>query len=78
MLRISVTVMSTPDHEILMPSEQATALLRMVANEWLEWPDYGETDLDQKTVRTLANVLIDLADQVDVECIAFASWKHAD
>ncbi|MFG2982274.1 DUF6213 family protein [Streptomyces sp. NPDC048258] len=62
---------------LLMPAEQVTALMRRLAAGWLQSTDAGETDLDPGTVMALAEVLSEIADQIDVECIAFMPARSA-
>jgi len=59
---------------LAIPADQVTALLRHLGDEWLNWAASDESDLDPTTAATLAVVLRDLADQIDVECIGFASF----
>jgi hypothetical protein len=47
-----------------------SALLRGVGDAWLGWVDQGLTDLESETVEALAASLHEVADQLDVECIA--------
>ncbi|MBX9424298.1 MULTISPECIES: DUF6213 family protein [Streptomyces] len=56
--------------ELLIPAMKVTGLLRRVAAGWLRSTQAGGTDLDPTTALTLARQLSDLADQIDVECIA--------
>ncbi|MFG2873580.1 DUF6213 family protein [Streptomyces sp. NPDC048337] len=57
--------------QLLIPADHLTGLLRRLAAEWLQATDAGETDLDPRTVEALARALSEVADQIDVECIAF-------
>ncbi|MGW0362961.1 DUF6213 family protein [Streptomyces sp. NPDC002990] len=69
MMNVSVPLAPSPTGHLLVPADQVTGLLRRLAGEWLRTTD--ETDLDPETVLALAGVLNVLADQLDVECIAF-------
>ncbi|MEU9304786.1 DUF6213 family protein [Streptomyces sp. NPDC048269] len=62
---------------LLMPAEQVTSLLRRLAAGWLQSTDAGEADLDPGTVMALAGALSEVADQIDVECIAFMPVRSA-
>jgi hypothetical protein len=65
-----VPLLSAPGGPLLIPAEQVTGLMRGVAAGWLRSREIGDTDLDPRTVLTLAQVLSELADQLDAECIA--------
>ncbi|MFD3331484.1 DUF6213 family protein [Streptomyces sp. NPDC058700] len=56
--------------ELLIPATKVTGLLRRVAAGWLRSARAGDTELDTTTALALARQLSDLADQIDVECIA--------
>ncbi|MFJ8661249.1 DUF6213 family protein [Streptomyces sp. NPDC093795] len=60
--------------ELLIPATKVTGLLRRVAAGWLRTTEAGGTaggaELDPATALALARQLSDLADQIDVECIA--------
>ncbi|MCX2180574.1 hypothetical protein KV205_08555 [Streptomyces sp. SKN60] len=63
---------------LLVRADQMTALLRHVAAVWLQATDRGETDYDPATVLTLANGLMEVADQIDAECIALLPPKDVE
>ncbi|GAA2746619.1 MULTISPECIES: hypothetical protein [Kitasatospora] len=73
MIQVSVTVITTPDDRLLIPAEQVTDLLRQLASELSQGPEADLSDLDPETARVFEHLLVDLADQVDTECIALAS-----
>ncbi|MET7758128.1 DUF6213 family protein [Streptomyces sp. NPDC005389] len=66
----SLPLVPASGDRLLIPAEKVTGLLRGVAAGWLGASATGEADLDLRTARTLARSLSDLADQIDVECIA--------
>ncbi|MGW2302676.1 DUF6213 family protein [Streptomyces sp. NPDC001809] len=66
-----IPLVSASDDRLLVPAERVTGLLRGVAAGWLGAAERGESDLDPRTTLSLARSLSDLADQIDVECIAF-------
>lgn len=56
---------------LLLPADQVTDLLRGLASGWLESAETGQPGgLHEETVLALAGVLMEIADQVDAECIA--------
>ncbi|WP_370416356.1 DUF6213 family protein [Streptomyces fradiae] len=63
---------------LLVRADQMTALLRHVAAVWLQATDRGETDYDPATVLALANGLMEVADQIDAECIALLPPKDEE
>ncbi|MEV7546530.1 DUF6213 family protein [Streptomyces sp. NPDC089915] len=66
-----VPLVSVADGGLLIPADEVTALLRRLAGGWLHSVYDGETYLDPGTTLGLANALVELADQIDVECIGF-------
>lgn len=66
-----IPLVPASDGRLLIPADRVTGLLRGVAAGWLQSTDSGETNLDTRTTLTLAQLLSELADQIDVECIAF-------
>lgn len=76
-MNASVPLISTAGH-LLIPADQVTALLRHLATGWLHSVREGEADLDPGTALGLASVLVDLADQIDAECIAFMPVHDED
>ncbi|MFF1413014.1 DUF6213 family protein [Streptomyces sp. NPDC058289] len=73
MIQMSIPLIPADDGALLIPADHVTALLRRLAADWLESERTGEMCGDERTVRDLAGVLTELADQIDVECIGFAS-----
>ncbi|GAA3387455.1 DUF6213 family protein [Streptomyces roseoviridis] len=57
------------DGHLLVPADQMTGLLRRVAAGWLQATDQGYEDHDPATVLSLATGLMEIADQIDAECI---------
>lgn len=66
-----VPLISTTSGQLLIPADQVTCLLRRLAAGWLHAVYESEAPLDPPTTLGLANVLAELADQIDAECIAF-------
>lgn len=66
-----VPLVSVAGGGLLIPADEVTALLRRLAGGWLESVYDGGTDLDPGTTLGLADALVELADQIDVECIGF-------
>ncbi|MET8508715.1 DUF6213 family protein [Streptomyces sp. NPDC004787] len=72
---------STPSYillaggHLLVRADQMTGLLRHVAAVWLQATDRGEADYDPETVLALATGLMEVADQIDAECIALLPAK---
>ncbi|MEU6237710.1 DUF6213 family protein [Kitasatospora sp. NPDC047058] len=73
MTKWSVPLISTTGDHLLVPADQVTRLFRQLAADWQGAADQDRTGLDPETLQVLAGVLTDLADRIDVECIAFAS-----
>ncbi|GAA0313175.1 hypothetical protein GCM10010302_60170 [Streptomyces polychromogenes] len=70
-----VPLVSVADGGLLIPADEVTALLRRLAGGWLNSVYDGETDLDPGTALGLAGVLVELADQIDVECIGLMTLE---
>lgn len=73
MIEMSIPLIPADDGVLLIPADHVTGLLRGLAADWLESEHTGDMRGDEQTVRDLANVLTELADQIDVECIGFTS-----
>ncbi|WP_406179152.1 DUF6213 family protein [Streptomyces sp. NBC_01006] len=73
MINVTIPLIPGDDGVPLIPADQVTALLRTIAVDWMQSADAGEPGVDRQTVDSLAGVLDELADSIDVECIAFAS-----
>ncbi|MBV6702244.1 DUF6213 family protein [Kitasatospora aureofaciens] len=75
MIQVNVPVLFPRSGGVLIPAAEVTSVLRRVAAGWLSLADGedGETEFDPDTIRALAGALGRLADQIDVECIAYAS-----
>ncbi|MFG2982210.1 DUF6213 family protein [Streptomyces sp. NPDC048258] len=73
MIQVSIPLVPSADGVLLIPADHVTELLRSLAADWLHSTDSGEMRGDAQTVLDLAGVLDQLADQIDVECIGFAS-----
>ncbi|MBT2450857.1 hypothetical protein J7F03_28040 [Streptomyces sp. ISL-43] len=66
-----VPLISTTSGRLLVPAEQVTSLLRRLVVSWLHSVYEGGAELDPATTLGLAKVTLELADQIDAECIAF-------
>ncbi|MFI6149734.1 DUF6213 family protein [Streptomyces sp. NPDC051109] len=73
MIHVTIPLIPGKDGVPLIPADQVTALLRTIAVDWMQAADAGDPAVDRQTVDGLAGVLDELADSIDVECIAFAS-----
>ncbi|MEV6954655.1 DUF6213 family protein [Streptomyces sp. NPDC051183] len=75
-MRVSIPLVL--DGHLLVPADEVSDLLRLIAARWVRATDAGETDLDPETVEVLAGALAEVADQIDVECIAFVPLRDAE
>ncbi|MFD9355156.1 DUF6213 family protein [Streptomyces sp. NPDC060031] len=73
MIQVTIPLIPGGQSGPLIPADQVTALLRTIAVDWLRSADAADPAVDRETVDSLAGVLDELADSIDVECIAFAS-----
>nr|WSX53645.1 DUF6213 family protein [Streptomyces sp. NBC_00974] len=73
MIQVSIPLVPADDGALLIPADHVTDLLRRLAADWVEATDSGDMRADERTVQDLARVMSELADQIDVECIGFAS-----
>ncbi|MFE5582326.1 DUF6213 family protein [Kitasatospora sp. NPDC056531] len=78
MVQVSVPVVFPRSGGVLIPAAEVTTMLRKVAAGWVDLANGrdGETDYDPETLLALAGALGRLADQIDVECIAFSSRRR--
>ncbi|MGA5193554.1 DUF6213 family protein [Streptomyces exfoliatus] len=72
-MNASIPLVSASRGELLIPATKVTGLLRRIAAGWLRATEAEGTDLHPATTLALARRLSDLADQIDVECIAVRS-----
>lgn len=70
MIQMTIPLVPAAQGGPLIPADQVTALLRRIAADWLQSTESGELTADPQTVEHLAGVLGELADSIDVECIA--------
>jgi hypothetical protein len=76
-LPMTLGVARDAEGELYVPAQQVTGLLRRLAGHWRTWGE--ETDaLDTMTVHALVDELLEVADQLDVECIARTRTHHQD
>ncbi|MFF1868815.1 hypothetical protein [Streptomyces sp. CB03911] len=73
--RLNVPLIRGIGEGLVIPADHVTALLRGLADESRHWSDMTESELDIPTITAVASVLRNIADQIDVECIDFASTE---
>ncbi|MFK0220953.1 DUF6213 family protein [Streptomyces vinaceus] len=73
MIHVKIPLIPGEDGVPLIPADRVTALLRAIAVDWTNSVDDADPAVDRRTVDSLAGVLDELADSIDVECIAFTS-----
>ncbi|MFB7051561.1 DUF6213 family protein [Streptomyces vinaceus] len=73
MIHVKIPLIPGEDGVPLIPADRVTALLRAIAVDWTNSEDDADPAVDRRTVDSLAGVLDELADSIDVECIAFTS-----
>ncbi|MFE6847720.1 DUF6213 family protein [Streptomyces sp. NPDC057686] len=73
MIQVTIPLIPGGDGIPLIPADHVTALLRTIAVDWVRSADTDDPSVDRQTVESLAGVLDELADSIDVECIALAS-----
>ncbi|GHE63834.1 hypothetical protein CP980_33180 [Streptomyces vinaceus] len=73
MIHVTIPLIPGEDGVPLIPADRVTALLRAIAVDWMNAGDDADPAVDRQTVDGLAGVLDELADSIDVECIAFTS-----
>ncbi|WP_157815563.1 DUF6213 family protein [Kitasatospora sp. CB02891] len=71
--RLSVPVICGLSGELAIPAQQVVELLRALPKEWQEWADRDDNRLDPVTTAVLADLVRQLADQIDLACIEIAS-----
>ncbi|MGW4898831.1 DUF6213 family protein [Kitasatospora sp. NPDC004240] len=78
MVKVSLPLVSASGGHLLIPAEEVITLLRRVTADWVDTAEQDGSSLDPRTVTVLATILVDLADQLDVECIALASEESGE
>ncbi|MFC8721246.1 DUF6213 family protein [Kitasatospora sp. NPDC057198] len=71
--QISVPVICGLSGGLAIPALQVVELLRALPGEWEEWAGQADSGLDPATTGTLAELVRQLADQIDLACIEIAS-----
>ncbi|MFD7729310.1 DUF6213 family protein [Kitasatospora phosalacinea] len=71
--RLSVPVICGLSGGLAIPALQVVELLRALPREWEEWAGQENSGLDPSTTATLADLVRQLADQIDLACIEIAS-----
>ncbi|MFJ4681607.1 MULTISPECIES: DUF6213 family protein [unclassified Kitasatospora] len=73
MERLSVPVICGLSGGLAIPALQVVELLRALPGEWEEWAAREDSWLDPATTGALADLVRQLADQIDLACIEIAS-----
>ncbi|MFD7644629.1 DUF6213 family protein [Kitasatospora sp. NPDC059795] len=73
--RLSVPVICGLSGDLAIPALQVVALLRALPEEWQEWANRDDNGLDPATAAALADLVRQLADQIDLACIEIASSR---
>ncbi|MFE1316176.1 DUF6213 family protein [Kitasatospora phosalacinea] len=71
--RLSVPVICGLSGGLAIPALQVVELLRALPEEWEEWAGQENSGLDPSTTAALADLVRQLADQIDLACIEIAS-----
>ncbi|WP_063830770.1 DUF6213 family protein [Kitasatospora phosalacinea] len=71
--QLSVPVICGLSGGLAIPALQVVELLRALPEEWEEWAGRPDSGLDPETTGTLAGLVRQLADQIDLACIEIAS-----
>ncbi|MFD8595305.1 DUF6213 family protein [Kitasatospora sp. NPDC059646] len=71
--RLSVPVICGLSGDLAIPALQVVELLRALPDEWQEWAERDDNALDPVTTAALADLVRQLADQIDLACIEIAS-----
>ncbi|BAJ26583.1 MULTISPECIES: DUF6213 family protein [Kitasatospora] len=74
--RLSVPVICGLSGGLAIPALQVVELLRALPEEWQEWADCEGSGLDPATTGTLADLVRQLADRIDLACIEIASEEE--
>lgn len=77
-MNASMSLVLLPDGHLVLPADEVTGLLRHLAAGWLESTGEDDLDLAPETVVALAGALTEVADRIDVECIALAPRGDED
>jgi hypothetical protein len=75
MTSVRIPMMWRSDSGVLVPADVLSTMLRQVAEELTEWPEQGA---DRTTVQAVQVLLSQVADQIDVDCIALTSEMDPD
>ncbi|MFD8480434.1 hypothetical protein [Kitasatospora sp. NPDC059673] len=71
--QLSVPVICGLSGDLAIPALQVVRLLRALPEEWQEWAGRDDNELDPVTASALADLVRQLADQIDLACIEIAS-----
>lgn len=75
MASVQIPLMWRSDGQVLVPATILPAMLRQVAEQLSVWPEQGA---DEDTVKAVQVLLSQVADQIDVDCIAVTSALEDD
>ncbi|MFJ7206146.1 hypothetical protein ACIQWR_21740 [Streptomyces sp. NPDC098789] len=70
MISVAISLIPATDGQLLIPAAQVTALLRTLAGDLLTPAGAEDAQGEPRTVDEAAGAMNQLADQLDVECIA--------
>ncbi|RKE17497.1 DUF6213 family protein [Streptomyces sp. TLI_171] len=71
--RLNVPVICGLSGDLAIPAVQVVELLRALPAEWEEWADREDNGLESATASSLADLVRQLADQIDLACISIVS-----
>ncbi|QKW18132.1 hypothetical protein HUT16_02810 [Kitasatospora sp. NA04385] len=74
--RLSVPVICGLSGGLAIPARQVVELLRALPEEWEDWAGREDSGLDPETTGALADMVRQLADQIDLACIEIASEEE--
>jgi hypothetical protein len=70
MASISFPLVWRGDGRVLVPAAVLSRMLREIEDQLVDWPEQGA---DASTVQAVRTLLCEVADQIDVDCIAVTS-----
>lgn len=71
--QLNVPVICGLSGGLAIPAQQVVELLRALPEEWEDWAGRDDSGLDLPTTGALADLVRQLADQIDLACIEIAS-----
>ncbi|MFF0296007.1 hypothetical protein ACFYS8_30430 [Kitasatospora sp. NPDC004615] len=73
MAQLSVPIVCGLSGDLAIPALQVVALLRALPEEWQDWAQRDDNELDPVTAAVFASLVRQLADQIDLACIEITS-----